>query len=146
MSKLERSGLVSAERIGNRKHGRANHTAPIFQELRGLGEKTVGVAEPIRQCFAPYAGAITSAFIFGSVAKQTDTAYSDIDLMVIGDELNYSDLYTAAHVAGNRLGRKVSPLFLSLHDWHRKASEEGSVINKISRSAKIFIVGSERDL
>ena len=146
MSKLERGGLVSARAHWNRERGFSEPTAPIFQELRGPGEKTVGVAEPIRQCFAPYAGAITSAFIFGSVAKQTDTAYSDIDLMVIGDELKYSDLYTAAHVAGNRLGRKVSPLFLSLHDWHRKASEEGSVINKISRSAKIFIVGSERDL
>ncbi len=42
LSKLERSGLVSVERIGNQKHYRANRAAPIFEELRGLVEKTVG--------------------------------------------------------------------------------------------------------
>ena len=39
LSKLEQSGLVSVERIGNQKHYRANHAAPIFEELRGLVER-----------------------------------------------------------------------------------------------------------
>ncbi len=106
----------------------------------------MALAEPIRQSLGPYADAIKSAFVYGSVAKGTDTADSDIDLMVIGDNLNYSDLYTAAHTAESRLGRKVNPLFLSFKDWQSKASDEGSVISKISHSPKIFIVGSEDDL
>jgi predicted nucleotidyltransferase len=146
LSKLERSGLVTVERIGNQKHYRANQAAPIFEELRGLVEKTVGLAEPIRKSFEPYADAIKTAFIYGSVAKETDTAHSDIDLMVIGDELNYSDLYTAAQSVESKLRRKVNPLFLSLQDWQRKALERGSVVSKISRSPKIFIIGSEKDL
>jgi predicted nucleotidyltransferase len=146
LAKLESSGIVSVERVGNRKHYRANSKAPIFEELRMLVEKTVGLAEPIRRSFEPYADAIKTAFVYGSVAKQTDTAHSDIDLMVIGDELNYSDLYAAAQHAENRLRRKINPLFLSLEDWRRKASDRGSVINKISGSPKIFIIGSERDL
>lgn len=146
LAKLERSGLVSVERIGNQKHYRANPKAPIFEELRGLVEKTVGLAEPIRQSFEPYADAIRTAFVYGSVAKQADTAYSDIDLMVIGDDLDYSDLYTAAQRAESKLRRKVNPLFLSPMDWQRKASDRGSMFNKISRSPKIFIIGSEKDL
>ncbi len=144
--KLERSGLVSVRRIGNQKHYRANPKAPIFEELRGLIEKTVGLAEPIRQSFEPYADAIRTAFVYGSVAKQADTAYSDIDLMVIGDDLDYSDLYTAAQRAESKLRRKVNPLFLSPMDWQRKASDRGSIFNKISSSPKIFIIGSEKDL
>jgi predicted nucleotidyltransferase len=146
LMKLERSGLVSVERIGNQKHYRANPKAPIFEELRGLIEKTVGLAEPIRQSFEPYADAIRTAFVYGSVAKQSDTASSDIDLMVIGDDLDYSDLYTAAQRAESKLSRKVNPLFLSPMDWQRKASERGSIFNKISSSPKIFIIGSEQDL
>jgi predicted nucleotidyltransferase len=146
LSKLERSGLVTVERIGNRKHYRANQAAPIFEELRGLVEKTVGLAEPIRKSFEPYADAIKTAFVYGSVAKETDTAHSDIDLMVIGDDLNYSDLYTAAQSVEGKLRRKVNPLFLSLQDWQRKASDRGSVVSRISRSPKIFIIGSEKDL
>jgi predicted nucleotidyltransferase len=146
LSKLERSGLVSVERIGNQKHYRANQAAPIFDELRGLVEKTVGLAEPIKKSFEPYAAAIKTAFVYGSVAKETDTAHSDIDLMVIGDDMNYSDLYTAIQRAESKLRRKVNPLFLSLKDWQRKASDRGSVVSKISSSPKIFIIGSEKDL
>jgi predicted nucleotidyltransferase len=146
LSRLQRSGLVTVERIGNQKHYRANRDAPIFDELRGLVVKTVGLAEPIRKSFQPYAGAIKTAFVYGSVAKGTDTAQSDIDLMVIGNDLNYSDLYTAAHSAEDELRRKVNPLFLSFKDWQRKASDKGSVVSKISSSPKIFIIGSEKDL
>ena len=108
--------------------------------------KTVGLAEPIRKSFQPYAGAIKVAFVYGSVAKGTDTAQSDIDLMVIGDGLNYSDLYTAAQSTEDELRRKVNPLFLSFNNWQRKASERGSVVSRINSSPKIFIIGSEKDL
>jgi len=145
LSKLERSGLVSVERIGNQKHYRANQAAPIFEELRGLVEKTVGLAEPIKKSFEPYADVIKSAFVFGSVAKGSDTAHSDIDLMVIGDGLNYSDLYTAAQNIERRLRRKVHPLFLSPADWQRKIADKGSVFSKINHSPKLFIIGSEKD-
>jgi predicted nucleotidyltransferase len=145
LSKLERSGLVSIERIGNQKHYRANQAAPIFEDLRGLIEKIVGLAEPIKKSFEPYADRIKSAFVYGSVAKGADTAHSDIDLMVIGDGLDYSDLYTAAEDVERKLRRKVNPLFLSPEDWQRKISDKGSVFRKISRSPKIFIIGSEKD-
>jgi predicted nucleotidyltransferase len=145
LSKLERSGLVSVERIGNQKHYRANQGAPIFEDLRGLVEKTIGLAEPIKRSFEPYADSIRSAFVYGSVAKGVDKADSDIDLMVIGDQLDYSDLYSAAQNAERKLRRKVNPLFLSLDDWQRKVSDRGSVFSKISHSPKIFIIGSEKD-
>jgi predicted nucleotidyltransferase/predicted transcriptional regulator len=144
--RLQRSGLVSVERIGNQKHYRANEASPVFEDLRGLVEKTVGLTEPLRKSFEPYKNAIKTAFIYGSVARGTDTASSDIDVLVIGDDLNYSDLYAAAQQAEGKLRRPVHPLFMAAEDWHRRASDEGSVINKISLSPKIFIVGSDRDL
>ena len=146
LSRLQRSGLVSVEYIGNQKHYRANRESPIFEELRSLVIKTVAVAEPLRKSFQPYSDKIKAAFVYGSVAKGTDTARSDIDLMVIGDELNYSELYSASQNAENSLRRKVSPKFLSPADWQRKISEKGSFISKISRLPKIFVFGSEKDL
>jgi predicted nucleotidyltransferase len=101
-----------------------------------------GLAELIRKSFEPCAGGIKSAFVYGSVAKGTDRADSDIDLMVIGDDLNHTELYTAAQNAERLLGRKVHPLFLSSTDWQHKTSDRGSVFGKISRSPKIFIIGS----
>jgi predicted nucleotidyltransferase/predicted transcriptional regulator with HTH domain len=146
LSRLRRSGLVSVEYIGNQKHYRANRESPIFEELRSLVIKTVAVAEPIRTSLQPYSDKIKTAFVYGSVARGTDTASSDIDLMVIGDDLNYSELYSASQNAENALRRKVSPTFLSPADWHRKISEKGSFVSKISTLPKIFVFGSEKDL
>ena len=36
LSRLQRSGLVSVERVGNQKHYRANRQSPVFKELQGL--------------------------------------------------------------------------------------------------------------
>lgn len=43
-------------------------------------EKTVGLQEPLRLALEPLAGKICLALIYGSIAKQSDTAASDIDL------------------------------------------------------------------
>jgi predicted nucleotidyltransferase/predicted transcriptional regulator with HTH domain len=146
LSRLERSGLVSVERIGNQKHFQANHQSPIFAELQSIVVKTVALTGPLRKALEPHSDRITAAFVYGSVAKGTDTARSDIDFMVIGDELNYSDLYAALLKVETALARKVSPTFLSRRDWRRKASDKGSFISKVSALPKIFVFGSEKDL
>jgi predicted nucleotidyltransferase len=146
LSRLQRSGLVSVERIGNQKHFRANRESPVFDELQSLVVKTVGLTEPLRKALEPHSKKIKVAFVYGSVAKGSDTAQSDIDLMVVGDELGYSALYSAVQDAENILQRKVSPLFLSAQAWKRKASQKGSFVNKISAQPKLFIFGSERDI
>jgi predicted nucleotidyltransferase len=146
LSRLQRSGLVSVERIGNQKHYRANHGSPIFEELQSLVLKTMAVAEPIRKVLEPYSDQIETAFVYGSVANGTDTARSDIDLMVIGKEPSYAELCTALQNAENVLRRKVNPIFLSPEDWHRRASRKGSFVSKISTLPKIFIFGSEEGI
>ncbi len=146
LSRLQRSGLVSVERVGNQKHYRANRQSPVFKELQGLVLKTVALAESLKKSLEPHSDTIKTAFVYGSVAKGTDTAQSDIDVMVIGDELNLTELYTALQNAESKLRRKVSPIFLSPREWRRKKSESSSFISKINTRPKIFIFGSESDL
>lgn len=147
LSRLRRSGLVSIERIGNQKHYRANRNSPIFEELRSLVLKTVALNEPLKKALEPYKDAgIKAAFVYGSVARGGDTAQSDIDLMVIGGDFGYSELYTALQDAEDALRRKINATFLSEDEWRRKRSRKGSFIDKISALPKIFVLGSENDL
>jgi predicted nucleotidyltransferase len=146
LQRLESSGLVSTQRIGNQKHYRANPESPIFSELQSLVLKTVGMAGPLAEALRPHAPNIEIAFVFGSVAKGSDTAASDIDLLVVGDDLDYSDLHTALQGAESKLHRKINPLFLTRGDWRRKVSRKDSFVQRISAQPKIFIVGSERAL
>ena len=80
LARLQKSGLVTVSRLGTQKHYQANPQSPIFEELRDITQKTVGLAQPLREALAPLAPRITAAFVFGSVAKRSDTAASDIDV------------------------------------------------------------------
>src|ERR1043165_3074759 len=136
LSRLQGSGLVSVERIGNQKHYRANHESPVFEELHSLVMKTVGLAGPIKKSLQPYASKIKAAFIYGSVANGTDTAQSDIDLMVVGDDLSNSDLYSALRNVESTLHRKVNPIFLSAKDWQRKTSVKRSEERRVGKECR----------
>jgi Polymerase beta, Nucleotidyltransferase len=86
------------------------------------------------------------AFIYGSIAKQEDTAKSDIDLMIMGGNLNYGDIFKLLAKPEEQLGRKINPTFYSLSDWQSKSSRGNNFINQIKRQPKIFLIGSEGEL
>jgi predicted nucleotidyltransferase len=146
LARLCRSGLVDVERIGNQKHYRANPRSPIFHELHSLILKTVGLTEPLERFLAPFADKIKAAFVYGSVAKGTDTARSDIDLMIIAEDLSYPEIYGGLQKAEQLIGRPVNPTVQSLKDWRRKLSQKDSFVRRISAQPKIFVIGSEGDL
>jgi predicted nucleotidyltransferase len=109
LARLAQSGLVTARAVGNQKHYQANPEAPIYAELCGIVQKTVALAGPLQDALAPLAARIRAAFVYGSIAKREDTASSDIDLMLISDDLAYSDLYAQLEAVSTRLGRTVNP-------------------------------------
>ena len=118
----------------------------MFAGLQSHVAKTAGLTEWLRKALRPYSSQIKAAFVYGSVAKGSDTARSDIDLIVIGDELTYSDLYSVLQNAEGLLQRKVSPLFFSMRDWKRKTSQKDSFADRVKSQPKIFILGSEKDI
>ncbi len=146
LSRLERSKLVLVKRIGNQKHYRANEASPIFDELKSIMLKTSGLSEPLKQALSSHSKNIKAAFVYGSIAKGVDTAQSDIDLMVIGDDLTYTDIYRDLTKAEAFLSRHVNPNILSVKDWRGKLTRKDSFVAKISAQPKIFIIGSTADL
>ena len=146
LAALESAGLILATRVGNQKHYRANRASPIFDELRGIVLKTFGVADVLRQALAPLASKIETAFIYGSIAKGSDTAGSDVDLMVISEEVSYSALIELAEKAERRLGRKVNPTVYTPVDLQRRKKEGSAFANRVIAQPKIFVIGSEDGL
>ncbi len=146
LGRLVESGLVTVTQVGRQKHYRANRDSPVFEELHGLVVKTVGLAEPLAAALAPFAGQVQAAFVYGSVAKGTDTARSDIDLMVIANGLEYPELYEALQTPEAILHRPVSPNLMRAEEWKRKLAEGNSFVAKVSAQPKIFVLGSERAL
>lgn len=146
LATLESAGLVTAKRVGNQKHYQANRAAPIFGELRGIALKTFGVAEVLREALQRLAPKIRIAFVYGSLAKGTDHAASDVDLMVVSDEVDYADLFGATAEAERRLGRKVNPTVYGTAALQEKRTAGDGFIPRVLAQPKILVIGSEDDL
>lgn len=143
---LAASGLVTVARVGHQKHYQANPASPIFAELCSIIRKTVSLAEPLRQALAPMAAQIKAAFVYGSVAKGTDTVSSDIDLMLISDTMDYAKVFALLGDVGALLGREVNPTILSVADFHQRLARRESFLTRVLAQPKIWIVGGENDL
>ena len=145
LTKLADSGLIAVERVGNQKHYQANRASPVFAELHGLIVKTSGLLAPLRAALAPLADRIRAAFVYGSVAKGTDQAASDIDLMVIADKLDYAEVFSALQNVESALSRTVNPSVMALAQWRRKHKEAGFV-SRVAGQPRLFVIGSDDDL
>lgn len=146
LARLETAGLITGRRVGRQKHYQANPKASLFSELRGIITKTVGVAEPIRTALKPVSRLIRAAFVYGSVAKGTDRAESDIDLLVVSDSLTYADLFGALESAGRRLGRKINVTLYSPEELTKRARAKNSFVTRVLAQPKMWIMGGEHDL
>ncbi len=146
LEKLSGCGLLTTKRIGNQKHYQANPTSPIFHELRGIVSKTFGIADPLRLALEQLKDKIEIAFIYGSIAKGSDTARSDIDLMLLSDQLTYPDLLVLLSELENQLGRKINPTIYTKDEFREKRKSENNFLIKVIAQHKIFLIGSENDI
>ena len=146
LAQLEAAELVSVRRVGNQKHYQANPNSPVFPELRGLILKTSGLVDVLRASLAPLASQIEAAFIFGSVAKNTDTAKSDIDLFVVTQHLTYGELFSALEPATSRLGRVVNPTVHSRNEFEKRVREGNAFVKRVIARPRLWIIGEDSDL
>lgn len=146
VEKLSGAGLLTVKKIGNQKHYQANRQAPIYEELRGIVLKTFGIGDLLRQALAELAGQIKVAFVYGSIAKRTDTAGSDIDVMIIADNVSYSDLFSALAAIEPKLGRSVSPTLYHPAEFQSKLASDSSFVTRVVEQPKIFLIGTDNDI
>lgn len=146
LTRLEAAALVTVRRQGNQKHYQANQDAPIFAELRGIVLKTFGVADVVRAALEDLLPTIDVAFIYGSVAKGSDNARSDVDLMVIGAVTSNAALLDALSPASAQLGRAVNPTLYTPEEFAQRVGDGKSFIMRVLEQPKIFVKGSEHDV
>lgn len=146
LKRLAAAGLVLERTQGNQKHYQADPASPIFEDLVALVRKTVGVAGPLRDALSEVGSQIQTAFVYGSIADGTARADSDIDLMVISDEIDYAMLHTCLEDAERQLGRRVDPTLMTSDEWRRKRGKRDSFVTRIRKKPRMFVIGSDDEL
>jgi predicted nucleotidyltransferase len=146
LERMEASGLLSVERIGNQNHFSANKDCPIYPELLGIVRKTFAIADVIKAALKPLDDQIELVFIYGSIAKAEDTAKSDIDLLVVAEGLAYSELIESLFDAESSLGRPINPTIYDIDEIRKKISQDNAFVTRVMDQPKIWIKGDENDI
>jgi predicted nucleotidyltransferase len=80
------------------------------------------------------------------VAKGTDTAASDIDLMLVSDALTYADVMAALHPLIERLGREIHPTLYTRKELRKRIAAGNSFVTRVLAQPRLWIIGGEHDL
>ena len=145
LEQLVAAGLVVREQRANQVHFHANPEASIYGELLGIVTKTFGIADVLRAALARFKARVRLAFIYGSIAKGTAHATSDIDLLLVAD-LPPSELAVPLAGLRDRLGRKISLVSYSAGEFGSMIRGQHHFISAILNGPKIWLIGDERAL
>jgi predicted nucleotidyltransferase len=141
LKKLVEAGLVQSERVGNLRRFQANAESPVYGELVALTRKTLGIEPLLRQALEPLAQNLEKAFVYGSLAKGTDTAKSDVDVMLIGKNLTLSKVLELIVPLEAQLGRKINPTLLTPAEFKRRRAERDSFISRVLAQPTLPLIG-----
>src|SRR5688572_19288962 len=123
------AGILQQRREGTRTYFKAETRSPLFPELRGLVEKTVGVLPTLQEVLAPLQASMECAFIYGSVARSEEHALSDVDLMVIGS-VGLAELTPPLRKAETRLGREINATSYSTREFRSKVAAKDHFLSE----------------
>ena len=144
---LVEAGLVRRTSEGRQVYFSANPDAAVFRELQAIIEKTAGAPEVLRTELAPLisTGQVVLALVYGSIAAGSQTAASDVDLLVLGDA-TLTDIIPAVRAAEARLGREVNPSVYPVGEFRKRLKGGTPFLNRVVSGPKLFIAGDEDEL
>lgn len=143
VEKLYGIGFIEKSIQGNRVYYKVNRNTPIFEDLKNIFFKSVGIAEALKDNLK--GKGIRIAFIYGSYAKGEENLLSDIDLMVIG-YISSKELSNVLSKPKKELMREINYAVFQLSEFINKAIQKDHFINSVLKDKKIYIVGNEDEL
>jgi predicted nucleotidyltransferase len=137
---LAEIGLLLREPRGNAVYFRLDREFPILPDLKGMFLKTTGLGALLAERITR-AGGVDVAFLYGSVAKGTETATSDLDLAVVG-QLAPRRLTACLAEVERETGREVNATLFTPAEWSDRRDADDHFVATLLREPKIILVGS----
>jgi uncharacterized protein len=143
LRQLVDAGLVTRETLGTHTLYSANQANPVFDEMRSLVAKTVGVHDALLDALIPLKNKISVAFVYGSVAHSRESGHSDIDLMIVG-RVRFGEVIESLGEVQKTLNREINPTVYSIREFATKM--RGSFLKAVLSAKKLFLIGDENVL
>ncbi|OGS22543.1 MAG: hypothetical protein A2252_02915 [Elusimicrobia bacterium RIFOXYA2_FULL_39_19] len=139
LKKFEKIGLFYSSAKGNLVFFRLNKKFHLYNELKSMVTKTVGISGLFKAGLSHING-IEIAFIYGSFAKGNENEKSDIDLCVVGKVDNY-ELIKSVHKLETKLQREINYTLFSSEEFKNKRKQKGGFVELLLKEKIIPITG-----
>jgi len=145
LNQLVAAGILQPRADGNRIYFKPDPECPILHDLQNIFLKTVGLVDVLRDALKPYANKITSAFVYGSIARGEEISASDIDLMIVGN-IRLSEIAAPLREAEHGLFRPVNPTVYTVPEYAKRLREGHNFITAVHNAEKLIVIGAQDDL
>ncbi len=146
LKNLTKVGLVIRTALGSQVFYQANRDAPIFSEMHSLVNKTVGIFSMLRSALHPLSTQVAVAFVYGSVARQAETAQSDIDLMVVGKASIRRRYFASCQRREEHWKTNKPDRIFSFRIQGQDCRRESFLCRAVLKDPKAFLLGDEDEL
>jgi len=142
LDRMVEAGILTLKSVGNQKHYQANPACPLYEELISIVKKTVGVVGVLRDALEPLKKDIHAAFVYGSMAKGQERAKIDIDLMLIANELSYTEIMGLLIPSQEIMKRPINPTIYSRKEFQKKVKQGNNFLERVLVQGKLLIIGN----
>jgi predicted nucleotidyltransferase len=145
LAKLTAAGLLVVRKQGNQNHYQANANAAIFADLKQIVLKTFGLVGLLRAGLEPLLPQLEQAFIYGSVAKGEDHAGSDVDVMLVGNDLSYSEVMQMLVPIETQMQRSVNPTLYSPEEFVERLATGQNFLTQVMTQPQIDLLNRPQE-
>jgi predicted nucleotidyltransferase len=139
LGNLESFGLLIGEKKGNQQYYTVNTGHFLYPELQKIVLKSEGVSGILKRALA--GEEIACMFMYGSFAKGTAGAKSDIDLFIVGS-IDEDRLIPVIHSCEQETGREINYTFMTSDEFKKKRKQGDPFVKNVMNEEKIMMCGT----
>ncbi len=141
VNSLEKQGWILSRKRGAQRLFKINAKHPLFEEIKAFVRKTVGIETQLKKVVNGIDG-IKGALIYGSYARGRMRQDSDIDLLVVVDDLKAEDkLVNDLSTVEKALGREVNYKLYDESDFKQRRKHKDPFLKEVLSSTYINLKG-----
>jgi predicted nucleotidyltransferase len=134
------AGLVERDESRRPHEFRAVRTSPMYEPVATLLRMTVGIEQSLRELLLATPG-VEAAVLHGSWADGTARVGSDIDLLVVGEDVDARPLRRKLKDQGRRMGREIDLTLVPRPDFAALLRDENPFLRTVLARPHVSLVG-----
>jgi predicted nucleotidyltransferase len=134
------AGIVERDQSRRPHEFRAVRSSPLYEPVAALLQMTVGVEQGLRELLLITPG-VAAAALYGSWADSSARPTSDIDLLVVGDDVDARGLRANLRKLGRRIGREIDLVLIPRRDFEVLLRDENPFLRVVLEGPIVNLVG-----